>query len=324
MQLQNNRYFFSVSSEGLLQEFAFDPFLFLQPTHLQTQSEDALLLFQLLDRKTDKIVAHLPVFLDENGKAYSPGKAPFGSVQLTVQLPETILADFLMLVKRYLLEVKNCRIMQIKSYPFAYAPASSAKLTDLLLKQNFSVTHSEINHHITVEDNSLEVKLHPSARRRLQKCRKNGFVFQEENAKALPEIWSFINACRLERHHEPPLAFEKLMDLFQKFPQHFRIFSVREQNKLAAATIAVRINNQILYNFYPASPILYNTFSPVILLNEGLYEICKQEGIEILDLGTSNLPSGPNFPLITFKKHLGGEPTLKLIFEFKTKQYNGE
>ncbi|MBK0402020.1 GNAT family N-acetyltransferase [Adhaeribacter sp. BT258] len=316
MQLQNNRYLIAIAPESQPQEFAFDPFLFLRQAHLQTQAEDEQLIFQLLDQKTNKIAAHLPFFLDGKGLAYSPGKAPFGSVQFKKRLPEEVLAEFLLHAKRYLLEQKNCRNIQIKSYPFAYATHESAVLTDIFLKQGFRVSHSEINHHIAITEAPFETKLHPSARRRLHKCVKNGFAFQEEEVKILPEVWNFIRDCRLERNYEPPMPLKKLAALFQDFPQDFRLFSVRHQNELAAATIAVRINGQTLYNFYPANPLRFNAFSPVVFLTEGLYEVCQQEYFETLDLGTSNLPTGPNFPLIAFKKHLGGEPTLKLTFEF--------
>ncbi|WP_378018562.1 GNAT family N-acetyltransferase [Adhaeribacter terreus] len=316
MQLQNNRYLISIASEGLPQEFAFDPFLFLRQEHLQTQAEDERIIFQLLDHKSNKIAAHLPFFLDGKGLAYSPGKAPFGSVQFKKRLPEDVLAEFLLQTKRYLSAQKNCHTIRIKSYPFAYAPQESAVLTDLLLKQHFRLSHSEINHHITVSEAPFETKLHPSARRRLHKCLKHGFTFQEEEVNLLPEVFHFIRDCRLERHYEAPMPLEKLAGLFHDFPQDFRIFSVRQQHELAAATVAVRINGQTLYNFYPANPLRFNAFSPVVYLTEGLYEVCQRENFKTLDLGTSNLPAGPNFPLITFKKHLGGEPTLKLSFEF--------
>jgi lipid II:glycine glycyltransferase (peptidoglycan interpeptide bridge formation enzyme) len=150
----------------------------------------------------------------------------------------------------------------------------------------------------------------------LHKCVKHGFTFQEEPAGKLPEVWQFIRNCRLERTYAAPMPLENLAALLKLFPQDFRLFTVRQHNELAAATVAVRINGQTLYNFYPASPLRFNAFSPVILLTQGLFGFCRQENFQTLDLGTSNLPSGPNFPLIAFKKHLGGEPSLKLTFEF--------
>lgn len=317
MMLPSNRYFFSISAQGLPQDFAFDPFLFLQKEHLETQSEDELCFFQLLDQKTDRIVAHLPVFINQNGLAYSPGRAPFGSVQFKNKLREVVVAEFLENTKRYLLEEKNCHTIRFKSYPFAYDPAQSAILTDLLLKQNYSISHSEINHHLAIDDKPLHEKMYRKTRWGLTKCKNSGFVFKEEVTDSLDEAFNFINLCQTEKGYKLSLKFEALNNLFQSFPQRFRTFWVYRDEEPAACCISILVNKSILYNFYLASKSSFNQYSPAVLLINGLYQFCQQEGIALLDLGTSNLQLWPNFPLIAFKKHLGGEPTLKLSFEFK-------
>lgn len=132
------------------------------------------------------------------------------------------------------------------------------------------------------------------------------------------EAFEFIRNCRSEKGYHLSLTFDALSQLFQDFPRDFRIFSVRTaKNELAACTVAVRINNDVLYNFYPASPLRFNNFSPAVMLTEGLYQVCRAENYTMLDLGTSALPSGPNFPLMNFKKHLGGQPSLKLQVIFQ-------
>jgi hypothetical protein len=75
----------------------------------------------------------------------------------------------------------------------------------------------------------------------------------------------------------------------------------------------------VLYNFYPASPLAYNSFSPVVLLNEGLHAFGRASGLALLDLGTSTLPTGLNSSLLQFKRHLGGILSLKLSFEWEAK-----
>jgi hypothetical protein len=50
------------------------------------------------------------------------------------------------------------------------------------------------------------------------------------------------------------------------------------------------------------------------MLIEGMYGWCQQQGIKLLDLGTSALDSQPNFSLLDFKLRLGAHPTAKLTF----------
>ena len=98
--------------------------------------------------------------------------------------------------------------------------------------------------------------------------------------------------------------------LFHFFPKAFQIFTVRDKHKIVALTVTVRVNDRILYNFYPADAAEYHNYSPTVMLTEGLYNYCWEVGIGLLDLG-----SAPNYGLIRFKKNLGAQASLKLSFE---------
>jgi hypothetical protein len=319
----NRRYEFSAQAGPGSQDFGFDAFLFLRAAHLTTQAPEEgvkLITFQLFDHKLRQMVAHWPVFINAEREAYSPGRAPFGGPQFAPELSAALISDFLATAEKYLFETENATGINLKSYPLAYAASTANLLTNALLRHGFEVENSEINHHIPVSDEMLENRLHSSAKRRLLKCRRHGFTFQEEAIGFLPEAYAFIKQSRAERNYALSLTFPQLADLFQRFPDNFRIFTIRtSENQPAACTIAVRINGEVLYNFYPASLQEFNTFSPTILLTAGLYQVCREEGFGILDLGTSMLTTGLNFPLIAFKKHLGGEAGLKLTFRLNAR-----
>lgn len=293
--------------------YYFEPFIFLTPAYVGLQTCQQRFDFYLLDVKLKRVVALMQLFIDGE-KAVSPCRAPFGAVQLGEGLPASVLYNFLALVRGFA-EKKGLKEIHIKSYPFAYAPQQSALLTNTLLQLGFVVALSEVNHHIPVSETAFEARIYPAAARRLAKCRRSGFAFQQEEARFLPEIYNFIAACRREKNQDLSLQLPALQAFFNRFPENYHIFTVRDgAGKLAAATVAVRINSEILYNFYPASPLAYNLFSPVIMLNAGLYDYCRSHGYKMLDLGTSSLPEGPNYSLMKFKKHIGGEVSLKLHF----------
>jgi hypothetical protein len=110
----------------------------------------------------------------------------------------------------------------------------------------------------------------------------------------------------------------QLTELFRLFPNNHFLFSVRDAaGEWAALTVAIQVNERVLYNFYPASPLSYNAFSPVVMLNEGLHAFGRASGLHLLDLGTSSLPTGLNQSLLQFKRHLGGILSLKLTFEWE-------
>jgi hypothetical protein len=317
--LRNPRYEFSETVAGLPQPFAFDPYLFLRHDHLLTQSEDALRVFQLLDQNTNTIVAHFPVFQASENRFYSPGRASFGGLQIAPDLLPEVLFDFVKQVQNTLKAFGNGTEIRLKTAPVGYAPAEAALIANTFLNLGFQVSASEVNHHIPVSEIPFAEQAYDAARRRLEKCRQAGFEFQEENAGFLQDAYAFIKSCREEKGHALSLSFEALGNLFRQFPAAFRLFSVRTmEGELAACTVAVRVNKDVLYNFYPASPLRFNHFSPAVMLTEGLYGVCQKAGFGILDLGTSALPEGPNFPLMNFKKHLGGQPSLKLSFIYRS------
>jgi lipid II:glycine glycyltransferase (peptidoglycan interpeptide bridge formation enzyme) len=101
------------------------------------------------------------------------------------------------------------------------------------------------------------------------------------------------------------------------FPDRFSLHLVKDNAKLAAAAICIKINNQILYNFYSAHPKEYDSLSPAVILMKSLNGYCYTNKIDLLDLGTSALEGKPNFGLLDFKMRLGALPTAKYTFQKK-------
>ena len=97
--------------------------------------------------------------------------------------------------------------------------------------------------------------------------------------------YELIRRFRLSRGLSLSLELESVRAMFVHFPEACKVFVVKDQEKIIAATIAIVVNDQILYNFYPAHDAAYQTFSPVVMLTDGLYRFCQQQGFALLDLG---------------------------------------
>ncbi|MCB2376718.1 hypothetical protein LGH70_03955 [Hymenobacter sp. BT635] len=294
----------------------FEPFLYLTPAHLSLQRlPGKVLSFYLEDARRRLTVAQLHVFGEAGSDlAYSPWQAPFGAVQLVDNLPAAVLLALLQVVEEQL-AARGWSHLRLRSYPFAYDPAGNALLTHALQQRGYAVALAEINNHLPLTED-FRARLHPSERRRLRKCQQQGFVFEQETPLYLPLAYEFLSRCRQEKGQALSLSLERLQELFRLFPHDHFLFSVRTPaGEWAALTIAIRVSSRVLYNFYPASPLAFNTFSPVVMLNEGLHAFGRANGQQLLDLGTSTLPEGLNQSLLQFKRHLGGVPSLKLTFE---------
>ncbi|GGG42991.1 hypothetical protein GCM10011378_19190 [Hymenobacter glacieicola] len=259
-------------------------------------------------------VAQLSVFEGEDQtEARSPWQAPFGAVQAADGLSDAVLRAFLEAVQEQL-QGRGIRQLTLRPPAFAYQPRASAQLTHLLTQLGYRVELAEINMHLPLT-RSYRAGLHPSERRRLLKCERHGLRFEQEPPLLLPLAYEFLRRCREEKGQILSMPLERLQELFQKFPRNHFLFSVRDaQGEWAALTVAIQVSPDVLYNFYPASPVAYNSLSPVVLLNAGLHAFGQASGMRLLDLGTSTLPTGLNQSLLQFKRHLGGVASLKLSF----------
>ena len=295
---------------------AFEPLLYLRPEHQALQpAAGPVLSFYLEDPATSRTIAQLHVALDEAaGLARSPAQAPFGAVQLAAGLGPAALHRLFDAAEAELAR-RGIRRLALRGYPFAYAPAGAAALAETLRQRGYRVALAEQNYHLDPA-RSYEAHLHPSERRRLHKCRRHGLHFEQEPPFLLPAAYEFIRACRQERGQALSLPLVRVQELFRRFPREHFLFSVRQPDGgWAALTVAIRVSPQVLYNFYPASPLRCNALSPVVLLNEGLHAFARASDLAVLDLGTSTLDTGPNDSLLRFKRHLGGVAGLRLSWE---------
>ena len=299
---------------GPRQPLAFAPWLYLEPAHqaLQVHGQPTLSFF-LENEAAKRTVAQLFVVLDGAGpgQASSPGQAPFGAVQLAPGVPDAAL-HLLLETAEIILLAHGQQHLHLRGSPFCYDPAGAAQLAEALRQRHYIVALAEENYYLD-PSRDYEAHLHPSERRRLRRCRQLGLVPEQEPPLILPWAYDFIAACRHERGQALSLPLERVQELFRAFPRQHLLFSVRKPSgEWAALTIAIQVSDRVLYNLYPASPLVDNHLSPNVLLNESLHAYARASGLAVVDLGTSTLPTGPNASLLRFKRHLGGVSSLKL------------
>ena len=300
---------------GPRQPLAFTPYLYFEPAHQALQaSAQSVLSFYLEDEAASRTMAQLFVVLDYAGpgQASSPGQAPFGGVQLAAGTPAAAL-HHLLAVAETTLRQRGQHQLLVRGYPGCYDPAGAALLTAVLSQRGYATTLAEENYYLDPA-RDYEAHLHPSERRRLRRCRRLGLVPEQEPPLILPWAYDFIAACRHERGQQLSLPLARVQELFRTFPRQHLLFSVRKPGgEWAALTIAIQVSERVLYNFYPASPLADNHFSPAVLLHESLHTYARASGLAVVDLGTSTLPTGgANDSLLRFKRRLGGVTSDKI------------
>ena len=288
-------------------------YFFNEYRHLQQQGEDKFYTFFLIPQRKKQLWARFTIFEDQQD-GFSPDKAPFGAIECSATIPPDALLFFIQEIEIYLIQ-KGLKTLSVTFYPIAYAPESAQLLHHIFLYLKYQIYRTELNYHIPVDHTPFEEKLHHSEKRKLNKLNKAGFQFRQEISAEPKDVYEFVKQARIRKCYPMSLSEEQFLMLSKRFPDEFRVFVVEDQSGAwAALSVVVFINDQILYNFYPADREEYLNYSPTVMLNEGLYQFAQTNQYTILDLGISTELGKLNSGLIRFKKNLGAITSQKLSF----------
>ncbi len=299
---------------GDVPTFRPDGFFFNDFSHLRQQSSLPLHLLTALNPATHQAEARC-AFFDNGPVASSPGAAPFGSVEFDNNLPDAVLGELL-----YTLTDKarqdSCASVRMVNYPNCYAPQQADRLTNHLLEQCYQMVRDDANFYLTVGSDSLDRQMHSQERRRLTKCHRAGFQFAEWQQPPIADVLAFLTQSRAQQQYPLTLPASRLACLLTRFPDKFSVFTVRNGADIASLAVTVRVSSDILYYFLPADNLAYRSFSPAVMLIDGLFGYCQQECIKLLDLGVA-LDHHHEFKpsLAQFKQNLGAVSSPKRVFE---------
>lgn len=288
-----------------------DDSLFHHPGHLKLQTLQDWHSF-VLQKGMDDSSAILHVHVHDS-IARSPLRSPYGSILFSDKVPEDELISFIQYVEDELKAIGVEKI-HLKNPPEVYHQEKGKRLHGVLLNTGYSVEKEEISALIPLSANLFEDGLHPSEKKRLRKCREAGFVFQQVSLDHLEEVYSFLLACRQKKNYSLSMSWDEIKILAETFPDRIMLMVVSDYERMVAASISLRVTNQVMYDFYHDHNAVYDQYSPVVLLLEGLYSVCQQRELNWLDLGTSQDGELINESLLTFKRRLGAIPSRKLTF----------
>lgn len=291
----------------------FEEAIFNQLQHRSLQSAEGWYSFYVLNKKKKKVNASIHFHI-VNGVAKSPLRNPFGSFEFSDSLRPIVLFLFIEFIEAQLISKGVCHVI-LKMPPESHQPDHAALLQTFLFNHNFHVAFAEVATGIPVSKNKFENLLHRSERRKLEKAKAARLSFKEVSTDKLPEIYSFIEQCRHAKEYSLSLSQADLERTVKIFKNDYKFFATFHKKQIIAASIAIRVKQDILYDFYHDHDSSFDHLSPIVFLVQGIYKYCNQEKIKLLDLGTSALEATPNFGLLNFKVKLGAKPCAKLTFE---------
>ena len=140
-----------------------------------------------------------------------------------------------------------------------------------------------------------------SMQRKIRRAEKEGVSVQEDRSGALLHQFYFLQSMTRRRHRLPPQPRQWFRNLVRCFGNKCAIWLASLHGQPIASILTLRFRKLLVYK-YGASDARFHAVGAMPLLFWRIIEEAKDQGLEELDLGRSDLG---NRGLITFKEHLG-------------------
>ncbi len=234
--------------------------------------------------------------------AISGAQATFGSLDIAEKITKSELAWFIKSLV-YALKETGVRKVKIRHFPSHFYKAIF--IQESLEQFGFKKVLTETNQHVNVDKLNFEDVADRSEVIRSNKCERLGYTFKLASINDLPVIYELIENTLSRRGNRPSMSFDDLQKTIKACPENYLLFALWDKNILIAATVSVKINTSVLYNFYHSDHLEYRTVSGLTYLLKNIYLYCYANNFKTLDLGVSSINGIINTGLFNFKKARG-------------------
>jgi len=294
------------------ESFDFERSLFHHRDHLSLQKKSGWRWYYARHIKRDHVVMSLFLNID-NGVARSAVRSPYGTIECTENLPAEALYDFLKYVEQHL-QLNGVTRVMLKTPPFHYPVGSNGLLQPYLLNLGYRIADAEVGA-VRFTTNPFAAGLNKYGQQVLRKSMKQNLQVKFLSPDQVDSVYEFIHSCHQLKEYALSMSLADLKDTIACFPDRYLLTGVFDDEELIAASMAVRVRSDVLFNFYADHAAKYDALSPMTVLIHHLYSYCQTNRIHLLDLGTSAANNQPNFGLLNFKIRIGALLSPKLTFE---------
>jgi hypothetical protein len=268
--------------------------------------------------KKGRAIARIWTTQIEN-RGFSPWRAPFGSIECFDDLNDQIINQFVYEVKSNLL-VEGIKTLDIIHYPNFYDVVNTGIIEESFLANGFKAKPADTNQHIDVDIQDFASRISYAQRKRLNKCKRAEFKENIEDKGSLKEAYELLKASRDRKGYSITMSYTELLGMFELHPDHYFLFTIRDQGVMIAMAVCIRVSENIIYNFYHADHQNFSMFSPTVMVVNSVYKYCQGKGIDFIDLGISSVDGVLNEGLYKFKKGLGAVDSYKKKYTWTNQQ----
>jgi hypothetical protein len=135
---------------------------------------------------------------------------------------------------------------------------------------------------------------------------RTGATVQQVGVENLERFYSILLRDRAKHGAQPTHTLPELRTLFERVPEHLRLFFCFIGSDIAAAALVFELNSVVAYSFYPCHDDAYDRHRPALKLGVDEARHYAARGFRHLDLGPSTFDDMRlNHGLAAFKESLG-------------------
>lgn len=256
----------------------------------------------------------LPV-RSEGKTLFSLARSSFGGLDHSPGVSTETLSLFIESALQ-LASLEGYSIFRIRSYPACYGPENWQQQDEVLQRQGFRAVIRDINMHLDLQAPDFRTNLNADEYRYLNRADRVGWHFKRlDFENYITSAYEILLAARSVKGYPISMNLEELVKMHRIFPENYLLFGVFEGEKMISTAVCIRVNNEILYDFFHGDRPEYRGGSPVVYLIAELFQYAKSEGYRLLDLGICSSAGQRNTGLCRFKENLGGIESPKVIYE---------
>ena len=266
--------------------------------------------FTLKSSRSSEVLAAIHISETKPGLFRSPARATYGGPALAPGAHDVV-EPFLEIVCEKL-RLEGATGMSVVCPPHGHEPERISNLWEALEKLGFEAHEIETNHIISVDNPNLSAKMAHNNRKRLKKCERNGFQFSVASGDSRRRVYDVILANRKSRGFNMSMTWAEVETMISEFPQNIEFYKVSSDGNIAAGAMCLMLNPTTLYVLFWGHLPEFDSYSPVVMLATGIYNRCREEGMKLMDLGTSHSKG-----LIGFKEKLGAKAFEKRTYNIR-------
>jgi hypothetical protein len=269
---------------------------------------------QLVAKASGEVLATIHFAEESCGVFRSPRLGTFGSFDFK-EPPCLELVELFADETERVLRERGARQITIVSPPFAHAPELSHLVFLALHNRGYQAIPHSLNQSVRLDDRPFTSRVDADGRRRLTRAKELGLTVRRLTSPTeLSDAYQLILENTRRKGYQLSMTWDGVCRMAETFRERVYGFAVFRDAQAAAASITMRVNQDVVYIFYWCDAAGFAGVSPIVLLAEAIYEHARVEGARWMDIGTSTNEGVPNYGLIHFKRNLGCEASLKLAY----------